>query len=814
MTPSLSNNTGAQAPVSDATVSGYVGQSQAPVGGDRFLTGRGRFIDDISLPGMTHMAVLRSPYAHAHIHHVDLDAVRASPMCLSALEGKEAARIAAPMPHRGNPSIVGGNTCDIRCLAFEKAVYAGEPVAAVVAASRNDAEALLELISVDYEQLPHVLDGDEALTEDAPTIHEEWGSNLVCHVTHVEGDVDGGLASAPNTLADEFRIHRYSTQPIETRGYVGDWDTRTETVTLHGSAQNPHPERFAIAESMGITEERVRVILPDIGGAFGLKMHPHPEEVLVCVLSRELGRPVKWIESRAECLLIGGREQVHRWEVAFENSGRILALRDHFVANIGALSATPGWGMARLTALTFPGGYKVPAMDVQVSVAVTNKGPWNASRGYGKEATALVLEHICDRIAQQLELDPTEVRRQNFVEAHEFPYKTNSGLNLDSGDYDGLLDKAIELSNYKTLREGQARARAAGKTMGIGVAFELTPEGADLPGSFTGGFDTSTVRMSPTGRVTVLGGTTTPGSGNDTAIAQIVADELGVELTAVRVIQGDTEICPYGFGNGNGRSTMMGGGSAQLAARDVRERIVTIAARLLDTLPENISLARGQVTARDSSRSMSVAEVAYTAYTLAYREALGVDSSLEATRVYKPGNIDHRPDEKGRIQPYATFSNAVHICAIELDTETGRVTILSHSIADDCGNMINPAAVKGQMVGAAVMGIGGALSEHLRYDSAGRLISDGFKAYLMPRARDLPTFDFDHQITPSPFTSLGTKGAGEAGVGGAAAALTNAVNDALSEIGVVVRELPLSAPNLLRIITQSHESSEGGAHGG
>ena len=240
MTPSLSNGIGAEAPVPDATVSGYVGQSQTPVGGDRFLTGRGRFIDDISLPGVTHMAVLRSPHAHARIHHVDLDAVRASPMCLAALEGKEAARIAAPMPHRGNPAIVGGNTCDVRCLAFEKAVYAGEPVAAVVAAaSRNDAEALLELISVDYEQLPHVLDSDEALAAGAPIIHEEWESNLVCKVTHAEGDVGGGLASAPNTLADEFRIHRYSTQPIETRGYIGDWDTRTETVTLHGSAQNP-----------------------------------------------------------------------------------------------------------------------------------------------------------------------------------------------------------------------------------------------------------------------------------------------------------------------------------------------------------------------------------------------------------------------------------------------------------------------------------------------------------------------------------------------------------------------------------------------
>ena len=477
---------------------------------------------------------------------VDLSRARASNFCLAAIDGQEAARVTEPMQHRGNPSIVGGNTCDVRCLAVGKAVYAGEPVAAVVAGSRADADAILDLVEVEYEPLPPVVETDAALADAAPVIHETWGSNLVLRVAHVEGDVDGALATAPNRLSDTFRIHRYSTQPLETRGYIGDWDARTDSLTLHVSGQNPHQERMVVAEALRIEEERVRVILPDVGGAFGLKMHPFPEEILVCLLSRKLGRPVKWIESRAECLLIGAREQVHRWEVGFDDSGRILALRDHFVTNIGALSATPDWGMSRLTALTFPGGYKIPATDIQVSVAVTNKAPWNASWGYGKEATALVLEHVCDRVASELGIEPADVRRQNFVEPHEFPFKSNSGLNLDSGDYAGLLDLALELADYDGLREQQARAREAGRTVGLGIAFELTPEGADLPGSFTGGFDTSTVRMSPTGRVTVLGGTTTPGSGNDTAIAQIVADELGVELAAVSVVQGDTESCPYG----------------------------------------------------------------------------------------------------------------------------------------------------------------------------------------------------------------------------------------------------------------------------
>ena len=801
--------------MSTTAPSPYVGRDQKPLDGDRFLTGRAQFVDDIRLAGMVHLAVLRSPHAHARIVKVDLDSVRSSPLCLAALEGEEATELAGPIPHRGNPGLVGGNTRDERCLATGKVIYEGEPVAAVVAGTRADAEALLALIEVEYERLPHILDADASLAPDAVRINEEWDSNLVCHVAHTEGDVDAALDAAPHRLADELRIHRYSTQPIEMRGYVADWDARTEKLTLHASGQNPHLERGAIAEALGLTDERVRVVLADIGGAFGLKMHVYPEELLACLMSQKLGRPVRWLESRAECLMVGAREQTHRWEVAFDEKGRILALRDHFVANIGTLSAAPGWGMARLTALTFPGGYKIPATDIQVSVAVTNKSPWNASRGYGKEATALLLEHVCDRIASALDVDPADVRHQNFVQPHEFPFKANSGLNLDSGDYGRLLEAALTLADYPALRARQREARTAARpgALGIGIAFEVTPEGADLPGAFTGGFDASTVRMSPRGRVTVLGGTTTPGSGNDTAIAQIVADELGVGLDTVTVVQGDTDRCPYGFGNGNGRSTMMGGGSAQLAARELRGRLLTIASRVLEAPEQELELADGEARVSGTSRSMPIADVAFTSYTLAYREGLGVESALEATRVYKPGNIDHRVDEKGRISAYATFSNAVHVCAVEVDTETGRVEILSHAIADDCGTMINPLAVKGQMFGAAAMGLGGALSEHLVYDDDGRLVTTGFKSYLMPRAGDLPSFDFAHQVTPSPFTSLGTKGAGEAGVGGASAAVLNAVNDALAPQGVLITQLPLSPPAILDAITRATNSPQGGRNG-
>jgi carbon-monoxide dehydrogenase large subunit len=339
--------------------------------------------------------------------------------------------------------------------------------------------------------------------------------------------------------------------------------------------------------------------------------------------------------------------------------------------------------------------------------------------------------------------------------------------------------------------------------LGIGIAFEMTPEAADFPGTMVGGFDTSTVRIDPSGDVVLLTGITSPGTGNDTAVAQIVADLLGIDPEQVTVVQGDTDVCPYGFGNGNGRSTIMGGGSAHLAALDVRAKLATVAGALLGVAPERLEFAGGRVADADSGRSAGFSEVAYAAYSEAFARAAGIDPPLEATRVYRPGNIDHTPDDHGRIQPYTTFSNAVHVSVLDVDPETGRITLLRHAVVDDCGTMINPLAVAGQMHGAIAMGIGGALSEELGYDAAGHLLATGFKTYLTPRASDVPRIELAHQVTPSPFTVHGEKGAGEAGVGGSIAAILNAANDALSPLGITLRSLPLTAENVRAAIASA-----------
>ena len=619
----------------------------------------------------------------------------------------------------------------------------------------------------------------------------------------VEGDVEQAFAVADHVIEDTLKIQRYSTQPIETRGYVAVWDEHNQSYTFHGACQNPHPLRWVLANALGVAESQVRVIAPTVGGAFGLKMHGHPEEPLTCVFSRLTGRPVKWIEDRSETLLVGGREHMHRFKVGFDADGTITAFRDHFTANIGVLGAAPGWGMAFLTGLSFPTGYKIANTDVVVTVVTTNKAPWNASRGYGKEGTNLVMERVVDMVAAKLGVDPVEVRRKNLIGKDEFPYRTNSGLNIDSGDYHALLEKVLELIGYDAFREEQTRAREGGRHLGIGIAFELTPEAADIPGTLVGGFDTSTVKMDPSGKVTLLTGVTTPGSGNDTGIAQIVADELGVLLEDVTVVQGDTDLCPYGFGNYSGRSMVVGGNSAYLAAHEIREKLEKVAAFMLETAVGELEFGGGIVRSKDTAeKSIPISAVAYAVYTLAFAVADMVEPSLEATSVYKPDNISHFPDEKGRIQPYPTYSNAIHAAIVEVDVETGKVDLRRFGVAHDCGTIINPTFVEGQMEGAIVMGVGGALMEEQVYDDAGHLLSARLKTYLMPRAGDVPTIEMVHQVTPSPFTILGTKGAGEAGVGGAQAAIANAVHDALAPLGVTVRRMPLNPVNVLAAIEE------------
>lgn len=770
--------------------------------GDLILTGRGGYFDDVTLPGTLHAAVLRSPFAHARIKRIDTAAAREARGVRYVMTGAEAQAQTDVIPHYFDPALVGGQTADFRTLAVDKVVYAGEPVAAVVAGTLADAEAARALIVVDYEPLPFVVDAEKALEEGAPKVFEDWDSNAMMRLPFVEGDADSVFATAPRVLKGELKIQRYQTAPLETRGYLASWGSDGR-LTLYASAQNPHPLRSHLARTLRMSETAIRVVAPRVGGGFGHKFHGYPEESLVSLLARAVRAPVKWVETREECMLVGAREFIHRFEVAYDDDGTILALRDRIIADIGALGASGGWGMAFIAGMALPGPYRIKHYDVESIPTVTNKAPWNGARSYGKESAALAYERMIDMVAADLSLDPAEVRRRNFIPPEEFPYWM-SMKHLDSGEYAKALDYALELADYDGLRTQQEASRAEGKLVGVGIGFELTPEGGDFAGTLLRGFDTSTVRVHPNGSATVLTGVTSPGTGNETSIAQVVAAELGVSPDDVTVIQGDTDRCPYGYGNFSSRSMTVGGAAALLAAQDVRATLATAAAVLLDTTPEKVRLAHGQASVVGTPEvAMPIADVARAVFvrTLAVH---GLEQTqLESTRTYSPGNIHQVPDEQGRWSPYPSFPYSAHVTKVEIDRETGVVRLLAYSGVHDCGTIISPKLVEGQFLGSIVMGIGGALWEHLQYDAEGRLITRSFKQYLMPRSTDLPPIRTGHTVTPSPFAILGMKGAGESGLAGAVASLANAVNDALRPLGVVVPELPLSAPRLLQLIREA-----------
>jgi aerobic carbon-monoxide dehydrogenase large subunit len=788
-------------------VTALVGAPVRKQDGDLYVTGRVTFANDISIPGVLHVAIVRSPHPHARIVSVDLDAASAHPGFVTALTGAEAAETVDPIPHALDPAGLGGNHADVRCLALHKVVYAGEPVVAVVAATQGDARAAASSVAVEYEQLPFVLDAEQALEAGAPVLYESWGTNVVIGGSVGPDDFDEIALNADCVLEGELRVHRGTSAPIEPRCYIAEWDRRDELLTFTGTTQNPHPLRSTLAAALKLPERQIRVVAPRQGGSFGLKMYAHPEEILVCVLARRLGRPVKWVEDRRECMLAGAREQTHRFQVAFDRDGRVRALRDRAISDHGAVAPGHGWGMGFVNALAIPTGYAIEHCRVQYTVVATNKAPWIGVRPFGKDIAALVSERVMELVAEATGLDPAEVRRRNFVPADAFPYVTSSGLELDSGNYAGLLDKALDRLGYAGVRAEQDAGRAEGRLLGIGIGFELTPEGGDIPGALVGGSDTTTVKMDPSGLVTVLTGVTSPGGGNDTGIAQVVADELGVELAAITVVQGDSSLCPYGFGNISSRSLVAGGGAAALAAGDIAERLRTVAASMLHAETSEIAIQGGMATVvGDSERAVPVPAVAHAVYTLGYILGAGTDPSLESTRTYRPSNIRHLPDEKGRIQPFSTFPNALHVAVVEVDPETGVVVLQRHVVAHDCGTIVNPMLVDGQVRGGVAMGAGAALGEELSFADDGSLVADGFKTYLMLRASDLPPIELEHQVTPSPFSFLGAKGAGEAGFAGALAAVFNAVNDAIRPLGARLDATPASAPNVLAAINNARRA--------
>ncbi len=779
----------------------YVGKPIRAVESVRYITGRGQYVDDLALPGMLHAAFLRSPHAHASLNAVDASAARERPDVAAVLTGAEAQQRATRLYTPLN--VPGYRDCGGYCLAVDKVRYVGEPIALVAAESRYAAEDAAEAIVVDYHVLPPVTDPEAALEPGAPLLYPELGDNVAVHATFQGGDPDGAFERAAFVLRETFRSQRLNANPLETRGLVASYDPRSEELTVWASTQGPHLMRTALAEFLQFPEHRLRVIAPDVGGGFGTKMLVYPEDVAVCLLSLQLGRPVKWIEDRREHLLTAchSREQIHHVEAAVSADGMILGVRDRYLSNAGAYSTWPTTAAmeAMQAGKLLPGPYRLRNYRWESYGVFTNKGPLGPYRAVSRPVGHFVMESLIEAIARRLGVDPAVVRRKNLVQPEDFPYEAITHLTYDSGSFVESLDRAMELVDYAGVRRQQAQWRAEGRYVGVGTAChtELSAQGS---ASFRtrgvenfSGHEVATVRIDPHGKVTLLVGVSSHGQSHETTLAQVAADQLGVDIADITVLHGDTAVSPYGMGTFASRSAVAGGGATRIAARAMRDKVLGIAAHLLEAPVEDLEIQNSRISVRGSAdRSLTLADVARVAYFTIFKMPATIEPGLEITRHYDP--------------PLGTFSNGATAVVVEVDAETGQVKVLRHVIVEDCGVAINPRIVAAQVHGGAAQGVAMALYEDIQYDENGQLLSGSFMDYLLPTAAEAPAFELDSLHSPSPITEGGFKGMGEGGAIAPPSAIANAVRDALAPLPVRLNALPLSPERLLDAIAEARQA--------
>ena len=759
----------------------------------RLLTGRGRYLDDLTLPRMAHVAFVRSPHAHAVIAGIEHDAARLCPGVLAVLTGPEAARLCKP--YRGVLlHYAGMKTGAMLPLATDRARYVGEPVAAVAAESRALAEDAAARVVVRYEALPAVLTPEQA--RERPPIHAELPDNVIYETRLAAGDPAAAFAAAPHVYRRRFTTGRHTGVPMEPRGLVADFDPYTRALTLWISTQVPHMMQAVVADLFDLPEQRVRVIAPDVGGSFGIKIHVYQDDMAACALALLLGRPVKFVATRHESFLsdIHAREQRIDVEVAAEADGTLTAIRAAITAPVGPYSAFPrssvveGGQVLRL----LPGPYRIRHYEATLAVLAQNKVVTSQYRAVGHPIAAAVTESMVDVVARDLGLDPAEVRRRNLVRPEELPYTSAAGNVYDSGSYQAALERLLEAAGYAALRREQVVARAAGRHVGIGLScfVELTGPGAQfygIGGAPISGQEGATLRLEPSGAVTALVGVTNQGQGTPLALAQIIADEIGVGVEDVTVLSGDTAMGPYGGGTWASRGTPIGGAATLLGARALSERIRRAAAVLLEAAAEDIALDGGRATVRGSDRSLTLKEVARAVH-FRSNELRGLEPSLEATVHFT------------NPAPW-TFTNGAHLAVVEVDADTGAIAVRRYVAVDDCGNIVNPALVEGQSAGGIAQGLGGALSEWCVYDEAGQPLVTTLMEYALPTAQVMPAVELHALESPAPGLPGGFKGAGEAGTTGAPAAILNAVNDALHPLGVMLTDQPLTPERVWRAIS-------------
>jgi aerobic carbon-monoxide dehydrogenase large subunit len=751
----------------------------------RLFTGHGRYVSDVELPRMLHVAFVRSPHAHARVGRIACAAAAAHPGVVAVVGGDDP--VVARHRIRARSALPAYVETEQPVLGWPKVRYCGEAVAAVVAVDRYVAEDAAALVTVDYEPLPVTVDVLDAGTGAAP-VHDEAPGNVLLSRRFEQGDVEAALAASAVVIERTFRSNRQAAVPLEGRAGVADWSRADGKLTLWSGTQVPHLARHGLAEVLGLPENRIRVVAPDVGGGFGVKSILYPEDVALCLLAMRLGRPVKWVELRREGLLASAhaRDQHYTVRVGFDPGGRLLAVDARVACNVGAYSVYP-WtaGIEALMAgglLTGP--YKLACYRCEVLAVATNTTPAGPYRGVSRPATTFVMERMLELGARALGIDPVQIRRVNLVGAADLPYTSPTRLVHDSPSYPICFDMTVKTIGYEAFRTEQARLRAQGRYVGIGFAVynELTglgqaaSAGPRMP--FRTGHEGATVRMDPSGAVTVMAGVTSQGQGLETTVAQVVAAQLGVPLESVTVVLGDTDATPFGLGAFASRQGVIGSGAAMRAALAVRDKAARIAAHLLEAAPDDVDIAEGRAFVRGvPDRAVSLAEVAGVALLQTHRLPPDLEPGLEATRFYDPIR--------------GTFAAGAQAAMVEVDLDTGGVTILRYVCVEDTGRVINPLVVEGQVQGAIAQGIGGALSEHLAHDGAGQLLTGTLMDYALPRADTVPAFELDHIEDPAA-NLLGVRGVGEGGTLGPAATLANAVADALAPLGVEVDALPLA----------------------
>jgi carbon-monoxide dehydrogenase large subunit len=749
----------------------------------RLITGTATYVDDIKMPGMHHACIIRSPHAAAKIKSISAQAAKDHPGVAAIFTGADVQQL-GPVPCAA--SLPGLRVPHHHLLAQDRVYYVGHPVAVVVATDRYLARDAADLIEVDYEPLPAVADPEKAISAGAPAVHPEWPDNTAFTFHQEGGDIEKAFKEADVIVKQRITSQRLIPTAMETRGVVAEWRQGEKSLNLYSSTQIPHLLRTMVAGILGMSENLLRVITPEVGGGFGSKLNVYAEEALMGFVAMKIGKPVKWIESRRENFLctIHGRGHVDYFELAAKGDGTMLGLKLKLIQDLGAYHQLLTPAIPTLSVLMMPGLYKFKSISADIIGAFTNCVPTDAYRGAGRPEATHGIERMVDILAAELKMDPVDLRLKNFVGNHEFPYATPTGLAYDSGNYAAPLQEALVQVDYPALRKQQAQARAAGRLFGIGISTygEICAMGPS-PALPAGGWESATVKIEPTGKVTVMTGASPHGQGEETTFAQVVADELGVDIDDVLVLHGDTAVVQYGIGTFGSRGTAVGGAALFYALQDLKAKLKKFGAMLLES--ENVTLSGGHCVEESSGKSVSFGEMAVAAYH-AKKLPPNTEPGLVSTHFWEPPNF--------------TFPFGAHIVVTEVDRETGNIDIQRYVAVDDCGKILNPLLVAGQVHGGVAQGLGQALWEQAVYDDNGQLLTGELTDYALPKAHFMPLIESSHTETPSPVNPLGVKGVGEAGTIGCSPAVVNSVVDALSPLGVRHIDMPLTPEKIWKLI--------------